>query len=152
MEKSTFCHLMNGVMKHANIAPPDNEPHEVYTLHFDGQASVHFICRDGRNVDVVSEVGKLPSQQAVDQLIKLLALNRFNDADFPASVTIHRDTGTLLVWNRQRLCTLDVTALMHVMEAVRLKTAAALRAIGSPSMPIGGTVPSTASRLRSYFR
>lgn len=124
MSARMFSELMEGLLKELKIPLPDNLHQEVCTLHFEGQPDIHFINHVPQYVDIITDAGVLPSPPTADKLLDLFALNNLDNKALPASITVHRTTGTIIVMCRQHLAQLDVPALLQMKQSIHAKVAA----------------------------
>ena len=141
---------MHELLRHFNLCPPAGPAQDVYTLHFDGQPSVHIVHRvkEGQ-VDLMCQAGKFDKQKNAASLMELLELNR--PGHMPDAVlTLNRGSGAVISYARQQLATLDLKRLTQLLECVRKKSQAAARCLNtSPSrnVPAGSAALSRNVRL-----
>jgi hypothetical protein len=120
MPPRTLADLIAQFLQHHRLPAPPPPAQDVYTLYFDQAANVHlFDTKDGR-LDVMSEAGRLVTLQAAGTLLGLLELNHGRDV-YPTSVTIDRASGTVIVFARQPLATLDESSMQKLLQCVHQK-------------------------------
>ncbi|MES2743440.1 MAG: CesT family type III secretion system chaperone [Pseudomonadota bacterium] len=92
---------------------------DVYTLYFEANQALHVLNAKDSQVEVLSEAGNLANLQDANTLLGLLELNSFSGTSYSAGVTVHRETGMVIVRCRQPLASLDVAAMIHLLRSVR---------------------------------
>lgn len=132
MHNPLFSMLMLGVFDELGLSGSAESGHEVYTLNFEHDESLHFINRHDDYLDVITEAGRLTEPCSAGTLLSLLALNGYDGMEFPLSVSVERESGTLLVCYMQRLAVLDVPTLIRLTHSIRTKVAMVLRTLTEP--------------------
>lgn len=130
----SFGDWMDALLRHYDLALPAHREQEVYSLHFDGKPSVHFVKapKEGR-VDVLAEVDTLPNLSAADKLLHLLALNACNASDHTVAVSVQQPSGAVLVWSRQCWTVLDLAGAVSLVQSVLDKSDAVREALRKQS-------------------
>jgi hypothetical protein len=134
MHNPLFSMLMLGVFDEMGLSGSAEPGHEVYTLNFECEESLHFINRHDDYLDVITEAGRLAEPCSADTLLSLLALNGYDGMEFPLSVSLERESGTLLVSYMQHLAVLDVPTLVRLTHSIRTKVATVLRTLMEPTV------------------
>lgn len=115
----SFGDWMNALLRHYDLALPAHQEQEVYSLHFDGKPSVHFVkTPKGDRVDILVEADTLPTLHAADKLLRLLALNACHPCGHTAAVSVQPPSGAVLVWSRQRWATLDLADAANLVQTM----------------------------------
>ncbi len=135
MDPRSCAEWMSGLLQHFNLPLRAETEQDVCTLHFDGKPSVHLISSvpDGY-VNVMCEAGLVPNLQAADTLLGLLMLNRCDSAEYTVGVTVHHQSGTVIVCSRQRWAALDPAATRRLLQCVHAKVEAVQRTLGKPDI------------------
>ena len=148
-----FPDLVAQLLRDLRLDMPAGPAQEVYSLHFDGQPSVHLIGRTGAaHIDVITEAARLPQQQAAGPLLALLELNVWDDRSVTATIMVHRASRTILVGARQLRATVDVPLLKLVLEGVRRRADAVRQRLGDSSMMPGPRNADTLARMARFIR
>jgi Tir chaperone protein (CesT) family len=151
MKSLSFPDLMAELLGHFSLPVPSGLTKEVYTLHFDGQPDIHFVGKNGVNyIDVMTEAGQLRNLQAAESLLALLELNTCGTAEYPATVTVHRASSTVVVWCRQSYAALDLETIKKVLLCIQQQAELVRKQLGkvSTSRPVN-TAASLARMIRS---
>lgn len=116
---------MNAVLQQFNLSLQVGPDNDVCTLHFNGKPDVHLIgAGGGHHINVMCEAGQLSKMQSAPALIGLLALNRCDSAEYVVGVTLHRQSGTVIVCSRQAWATLSPDAVKELLRCVHQKVEA----------------------------
>ncbi|MDB5773864.1 MAG: tir chaperone family protein [Burkholderia sp.] len=151
MNQTTFPSLMHELLRHWSLPLPTTHNEDVYTLYFDNPLTLHIVSTKDGQVNVMGEVGRLNNLQDAVTLLDLLELNNFGAACYPVGVTVHRATGTILVWARQRLMSLDVPALKQLLQCVKQQADTVHRRLDIAGTRAAAATADTLSRmLRSH--
>ncbi len=134
MHNPLFSMLMLGVFEELGLSGSAEPGYEVYTLNFERDESLHFINRQDDYLDVITEAGRLTEPYSADMLLSLLELNGYDGMEFPLSVSVERESGTLLVCYMQRLAILDVPTVIRLTGSIRAKAAMVSRTLVEPSV------------------
>jgi hypothetical protein len=117
MQHDAFHDLMRSLWWYMDIDLPANARSEVYSVTFTQEIEVHFLSTHPGQLDIISEAGVLVNKQASQSLLRLLELNYP-----PLTVSVDETSGSVMVWTRQELATLDrdklVSLVTHLLKSV----------------------------------
>lgn len=148
MNQRSCAEWMNDMLQHFKLPLRVEPGQDVCTLHFNGKPDIHFISTgpDGY-VNVMCEAGFLSNAPAADTLLDLLLLNRCDSVEYMAGVTVHRQSGTIIVCSRQRWTTLDPCATRQLLQCMHHKVDAVQGIIGKLDMRPQAKAKATMSNL-----
>jgi hypothetical protein len=106
-QENEFHELMHSLWSVMQIELPSDATSEVYSIMFANQVEVHLANTQPGMVDIISEAGVLLNKQAGQTLLDLIALNHP-----PLTVNVDHDSGTVMIWARQRITEIDVDTLI----------------------------------------
>lgn len=126
MKSLPFPDLIAALLRELRLDMPAGPPQEVYSLHFDGQPSLHLIGRfDAAHVDILTEATQLREPPEAEALMALLELNTLEPrTSAVTTIMLHRPSRTLIIGLRQAKETMDARALRQGVDTVRRRAEA----------------------------
>jgi hypothetical protein len=134
---TAFHQIVEPWLKSLDLAPPAENPQEVYSVAFAGELKVHVCHLQHGWIEVLADAGALPNRNAAGVLTELLSFNRFSPADATAAVGLDAYSGRVHVWLRHPLAGVSSEYLNRLVQKVQARVGEVRRCLdGQPEKAI----------------